>query len=386
MHKCLLAVQGPIQFVAGLIALEWHQRKVIRSKDTEIVLLLYDFACPASQEHWLADTIMLLSGVRRWEKVIRIDSVQMNDLTLQHYSKGVKELRGIIGSESFDSVYVMRDYFGYGSSLILNAYPGSRKITYGDSFGLVGNESEFALKWDKVARVVPNFKRIVKDLIYGYPKRFPFDCAVLTLPVDWSGEYLAKIPLIIPEKSEVKNTVSEVCQKLPALMAYCESLLETGRNNNLVLLSNLALSGVMSRDSEIMLYVDVVRQYVHPGETVILKAHPRAAQQIIDSVFEKLQKDYCVKKIDDAVLSMLPIEVWRPLIQKSAVIPIFSTSAVNIKYLYDKDLILPLDDGKVDKYFFNNRAPEIKKTCRFIAESIKNLDTWDMRTPLWRGL
>ena len=54
MRKRLLAVQGPTQFLAGYIAMEW-ERESEGLEPMDTVVLSYDFLMTKSQENELAD-------------------------------------------------------------------------------------------------------------------------------------------------------------------------------------------------------------------------------------------------------------------------------------------------------------------------------------------
>lgn len=385
MRKCLLAVQGPLQFLAGLIAMEWYWQVNHKSADAETALLLYDFLCPPDQEQLLVDTIMRLTEVRKWDKTLFISGQEMRKISRQNCSQSVKDLRKMIGLDGFDEIYIARDYCGFGSSLILNSYKQAARITYGDSFGLVGNEAEFELRWWDLRSALPNAKTLLRGLLYGKPVRLGFDAAVLSLPIDWSGSYLEDIPLLVPRREHVLNIIERVCSRLPDLTNYCDSLLEGESNSYLFLLSNLSASGTMSRENEVTLYIDVVRQIAPKGSSIILKDHPRSGPYVLNSVISSIKADYRIKVIDDVHLSRIPVELWTPLISSCSVVPIYSTSAININYFYDKDVILPLDDARIKKYFFHDKIAAITKGHRAIFESVNNLKKWDGNSPLWKG-
>lgn len=385
MRKCLLAVQGPLQFLAGFIAMKWYCQVNHKSADAETVLLLYDFLCPPEQEKFLADTIMRLSKVRKWNKIIFISGQEMRNISHQTFSKSVKDLRKIIGLDNFDEIYIMRDYCGYGSSLILNSYKMAVRITYGDSLGLVGNEEEFKLRWWDLRSALPNIKTLLRDLLYGKPVRLGFDAAVLSLPMDWSGSYLEDIPLLVPRREHVLNIIRKVCGQLPDLVNYCDSLLEGESNRYLFLLSNLSASGVMLRENEVALYTDVVRQIAPKGSSIILKGHPRSGPYVLNSIISSLKADYRIKIIDDVNLSKIPVELWAPLISSCRIVPIYSTSAINISYIYNKEVILPLNDVIIKKYFLYDQIPSVSKGHKAIFESVNNLKKWDGNSVLWKG-
>ena len=256
MRKCLLAVQGPLQFIAGYIAMEWYGCRKHDSAESEATLLLYDFAAAEDDERSMGQAIRTLSGIRHWSRVVNIDCRQMRRIMKQRYARSIRDLQVAVGEQEFDEVFLAREFGGAGSPLILNAYPRASRISYGDGFGVVGNEREFELPWAKPWTAGPALLRaLARRVIYGSPKRFDFDAAVLTLPIDWSGAYSATLPLLVPPKEYALRLLGKFFEQLPELNAYCNHLLlEASTESYLFLLSNLSASDLMTTDGEIALY------------------------------------------------------------------------------------------------------------------------------------
>ncbi len=365
--------------------MEWYWQIKYNSADAETVLLLYDFLCPPEQEQLLADTIMRLSKVRKWDKTIFISGQEMRNISRKYYSQSIKDLRKIIGLEGFDDIYIARDYCGFGSSLILNAYKQATRITYGDSLGIVGDEEEYKLRWWDLRSAFPNVKIFMRSLLYEKPVILGFDAAVLSLPLDWSGSYLKDIPLFVPRRKHVLNIFEKVYNLLPDLANYCDSLLKGDSNSYLFLLSNFSASGYTLPENEVALYIDIVRHIAPKNSSIIIKNHPRSGPYVLKSIISSLKTDYRIKSIDDVNLSRIPVELWSPLIIGCRIVSIFSTSAINISYIYKKDVIFALNDAKIEKYVFPKMIPITVKGNRAIIESVDNLKKWDGNSPLWKG-
>lgn len=389
MKKRLLAVQGPIQFVAGYIAMEWYKIANLSSEETETVLFMYDFLMPNDDELEFANVITQLSSFCAWHKIVFMRGLDMTTLMKNNYSVSIAKLHEILGTSNFDEIYLARDYCGNGSPLIINAYPNANKIAYGDSLGLIGNEAEFNnFNWRSPVRsLLSRCKVFVKRLLLGGPKKIPFNMAILTLPMDWSGTYLDKVPFLVPSKEYVINTLSTIYSNLNELKVYCNDLIKCDGTSNkyLFLLSNLSGSDLMSPENEVELYVEVIKQNARLGDLVYLKAHPRNSSKILHLIVKKIETLYKIIIIDNNRLSKFPIELWSDLIENCTIVPVFSTSAIHLKYIYNKSVILPLTEALISDYFFSDKISYMIKANELIDQTITRLERWDGNSVLWKG-
>lgn len=389
-RQCLVAVQGPIQFVYGFNAMEWYGRVTHGSADAEAVLLVYDLLVSAQQEKPILDSIMQLAPIKDWKRIVFIGGHEMSWIMRRPYAASIRELRAKIGDEEFDEVYLARNYGGYGSGLILRAYSEATRVIYGDGFGFVCSHevwSAYFLEDHLTATtLVRKAKALARDVLFGKPPApIEFDVAVLSIPVDFSGSYLDRMPLFVPSR-EQNISVFERCNRLlPDLNAYCEQLLEgTANNCYLYLLRIFAEAGDTSADQEVALYEEVIRQNSPVGSTILLKLHPRAFSPVIAMLRPLLDGDYQVRIISQGQYASIPIEFWNPLIRRCPVISFSAGSTVTLKYLYDRDVISGLNEERIEKYIFRDRQKYIKDDHFFWHDVIAALDTWDGQGPLWK--
>lgn len=388
MKKRLLAVQGPQQFIAGLIAMEWYGEQTAPEEHYYSVLLMYDFMMPSHLEQDFVNVINALAATSVWQKKVFICGADMGQMMRGPYLGATEKLRNYLGETAFDEVHIGRDFCGDGSPLILNAFPNSTRILYGDAFGLVGNEAlSDVFNWRTPFQATLDFlKLFVKKTVYGTHRKLAFDTAVLTLPLDWSGHYLDKLPLMVPSKDFVTTKVGKIGTSLAALNAYQDVLVANSEQKYLFLLSNLSASGYMDEDAEIELYCEIIIEIAPSDTCIFLKAHPRAHEKILNAVVARLRNRYeNIKIIDDVKLSMLPVELWVKLLRQSTIVPIFSTSAINLKYLYGQAVVLPLTRARMKKYCYYNKYDSLAKGNQIISESVNNLSSWDNQSVLWRG-
>jgi hypothetical protein len=387
MKKRLLAVQGPIQFIAGHIAMEWYKHIKHGAENFDTVLLMYDFLMPESMEAEFVKVITRLAAPFKWHSIIFISAVEMVAIMKGSYSKRVEKLHNAVGGTLFDEVIIGRDFCGDGSPLIINAFPFATRIVYGDSFGIVGNETiTDHFDWRRPLRsVASRCKTSLLDLIYGKHKKFSFDSAVLSLPLDWSGTYLDNLELLVPNRDFVVDEIMNMSAAIHELSIYADLLLAPDENNYLFLLSNLSASGYLSLESEAELYIEIINQSAPQGATVLLKAHPRAPKFVLNMVAERIGNNFKTVLIDREEIASYPIELWTKLLENCTIVPIFSASAYQIKYIYGKDVILTLDDNRINRFIFHDRRHVMSKGNQSIVSCVENIDEWDGNSPLWKG-
>lgn len=383
----LLAVQGTIQFIAGYIAMEWYRQVKHRGEPVETVLLMYDFLMPEELEAGFVQTITRLAAPFPWLSIQFIGAARMATINRGKYRDRVAAMRAAVDHAGFDELIIGRDFCGDGNALLINAYPGAARILYGDSFGIVGNESVTELfNWRNPLRALASRAKVwLLGCINGRPRRYRFDTAVLSLPMDWSGHYLDDLELLVPAKQFVHATILQMSAAIPELDDYARVQLDPGADNVLYLLSNLAASGYMPPEREAALYVDIIRATAAPGATLFLKPHPRAPRQVLRLVGEALAADYRTVVLDDEALASYPVELWARFLTSCTVVPVYSASAYQIKYIYDKPVLLPLDAARIARYVYPDRRHVMTKGNESIVRCVQALDSWDGRSPLWKG-
>lgn len=387
MKNYLIAVQGPLQIVAALIAFEWLEKQSDKNNDAKLILLMYDFGVPFSAEDGMVDAIKRLGGIKNWEKIIFIKGADMRLISLQNYSKCKQDLKLKIGYESFDAIFIARDYGSFGTQLILNSYAEAEHIEYGDSLGLVGSENDLKLSWKDIFNFPAMYlKSILKKAVYRhYPKRFKFDKTILSIPIDWSGSYLKDINLIVPAKEQVTHVIFTMAELLSDLKTYSNELVNNEHENyTLVLLSHLTNSRFTTFDNELELYTQIIRDNIQAGNTIILKNHPRGNPEIVSALIKRFKSEYKIKSVNDNY-SFYPIELWMYLLNKCQIMPIFSSSAISINYIYSKNVVLTLDEDKIKKYIYKDKQAETIEAEVMNKVALEALGNWDGNSAVWSG-
>jgi len=382
--KGLICVQGSVQFIAGYIAYRWCEEKIWFEKN-DITLLIYDTCVSVDNEILFKNTIKKIADIVNIQKIIFINQLDSRKLSKNCYVKSISKLRLIIGEESFDYLFLARDYGTFLTKLIPNAYPKSLKIEYGDSFGLVGNKKDIELSLLQIfKKPVSYLKGVLKKIVYSqYHKSFPFELSVLTMPLVWDTKYLRNKKLIIPDMKFVKKVFSQISNEMIQLNNYCTRFINNTDKCNVYLLSNFHNSGFCTFENEIKLYEQIILETALIGQRIILKNHPRGSNKMLIQLKEKLDKNFEVQLVKDYRYRFIPIELWGIIMDKCEIFPIYSTSSISLKYLFSKSVVLTLDIEKINKYIYPDKREGISDGVNMMNIAIKKLKDWDFDSPLW---
>ncbi len=381
----LLAVQGATQFITAYISLLWYEKTVLKST-SELVLLIYDTCTPKENESALNKVINNLAATRNWKSVIFIGTEEMRLISNNKYVTCIAKLRAKLQALEFDNIFIARDFGSFGTQLILNTYPKATHVEYGDSFGLVGNESETKIKIADLSKApLMYLKFLIKKILFNhFPSRYKFNYSFLSMPIDWSGKYLADKKLVIPTRKFVTDQVIKLSEELQDLQAYCNRLLNNvSEESNLYLLSNFANSGFSSHENELTLYEEIILDTAKKGSTVFIKNHPRGSNVVLDLLYNRLRKNYDVRIISDLNFSMYPIELWSTLIKRCKIYPVFSSSSISLEYFYSKQVIMPLSERRIKSFIYINKIDETLQSEVMCEAVIQKLKTWDENSILW---
>jgi hypothetical protein len=383
--KCLISVQGSISFIAAYIAYRWCEEK-IWCNNSDVTLLIYDTCVPEENEIPFKNSLEEIASIAVFHKIIYVSSSESNMISKRRYSEAKEKLRKIIGEESFDYLFLCNNFVTFLTELIPNVYPKSIKVEYGDFFGIVGNNSVLEITYlDLLIHPIGFLKGYLKKQFYGhYHKSFPFDLAVLSMPLVGEANYLYNKILIVPDKLFVKDIFFKFSVKLYRLSNYCESLLgNSERECKLYLLSNFFNSGLCTLENEVNLYEEIILQTAFPGDRIILKNHPRGSNIVLIQLKLKLEVVFDVQIITDNHFNFIPIELWLDLLNRSQVFPIYSSSGISLKYLCSKQVTLTLNCERINKYIFFHKRQIVLQGNEMINVAINTLEYWDGKTPLW---
>ena len=93
--------------------------------------------------------------------------------------------------------------------------------------------------------------------------------------------------------------------------------------------------------------------------------------------------DYAVRIVPQE-FKRYPLELMQPLFEQCEVIS-FSTVILSLRYLFEKEVINPINDDIMKKFFLSRTWYAIEDTQQWFTGSIHNLATWDGKSILWSG-
>ena len=140
---------------------------------------------------------------------------------------------------------------------------------------------------------------------------------------------------------------------------------------------------MLSPDSEVDLYVEIILNSAAEDSNIYIKGHPRDSKSVVEIVADKLKGKFKNIIYEYGDLEKYPIELWINYLPSCKVISIYSTSAINLSYLYGKDIEFPLTNALINKYFYPHKVDYIIKGNIVTKEATMNLDEWNGVEPLW---
>ncbi len=324
------------------------------------------------------------------------------------------ELRDLCGGAAFDAIFYSHDVVGEFYRALAAAYPQARRVCYGDGLGIV-YEREHHLSFltrkasgqpaEGGTRRAATLRRLARRLFgrrtsedgpaaqetpvgddrgFGRAPAQPH-AAALILPVDQSGRFLGDMPLTVVPREIARAVVDRAAASCTALRDHVEDLLAAcgDRRRYLLLTENSAEGGFMTFVRDVEMYCATIRAACPAGSAVILKSHPGETLPRNEAIRERLGQDYTLVAFDPR-FKRYPIELAPRLV--GACTPIcMSYPALSLKYLYDVDVIQPMDDAFIERWYPERVWDSYKNAITLYERPLARLPGWDGRSLLWSG-
>ena len=333
MIKSLLCVQGPVQLIAAIVALEYQEKD--DSAEREKYIVFFDLGV---DENIVFSELRNLIEKTYFKKIFFVSQSKIQSFYKHGRFLAKKMLRKTLCNNIFDELYMA--YLGtYSTSLFGNCYKNAKKICYGDSFGVVGNDY--------------------------FLKRKNYSLK------EWIGNKNAKnVPLNVPSRDLVLSVIRKVSASLNL------SELDKFVNNKycIVLPSNLHQAGLLSEKNELLLYKDIFDR-IPSNMNIVVKPHPRMHSDFFKNpVF--MNKNIIV--LDFPKIAKLPIEFFESFVKNAEfVVPLYSTSQQNLTYLYEIKINQLLNEELVDNYFYPEKKMQAIEALEMNVIVSKNLENWN---------
>jgi hypothetical protein len=403
MTRVLVYIISPLHVVSTIAAL-----RSLHGKESPIVTLFVHW--PGLSQEIVEEIGELVAEISRpfsfIDSVITMSTDERNGLT---DSKDLREivlaLRRRLG-QGYREIYYAHDIEGGMFNLLCAAFPKAKRICFGDGLGNVYEKhvhlgflypdayasapTRKGKNWSlreifEGFRGMKLFKKLDHTLHDIETSHFPPDIATLVLPVDQSGNFLRGVDLIIPEKDLVLDILETCGSSAVELRQYMDDLLQRYHNRQkyILLTDNIAEGDFIEFDAEIEMYCTILKEHCTPESVIFLKSHPGENLPRNEAIKDRLSGVFHVEELNRR-FKRYPIELWKPLVAQSKVICL-SYPVLSLKYLYGVDVIQPMDDAFVEKWFPEWTWASYKNAITLYMEPLKRLNNWDGKSVLWAG-
>ena len=392
----VISAQGPTQLINILAILSYQ----VDSETVEVWqdhLVLGGFCTETSSE----TTKIMIESCIKISKYWNFESVKYlsdRDLSDASFSEAVERVKQKLCLKNVNSVYVCRDWQLF-NEILLETYKNSRKICYGDGFGMLslnGNDN----KWQPTPCNPEGYRKIDSAYLF-VPSCYDdtsFDLVgdIVQPPIDYLISTINNISLNIPEieiyakllnnnlnkkltlvttsnlteSCSIKNkfNFSPISLKYLLVRILRRLLLALNRRFSLFQINTLErtinfLSQEMKRISdvqksrlEVSMYVEQINRYTDNNETIIVKPHPRETLAQSLQLVDRLSKEGYEAIVIDRYLSCFSIELFFHYLKFSKVISLGSSSSLTAILLLNIDdkKIFPFIDIDIEKKYLDD--------------------------------
>jgi hypothetical protein len=362
----LVGCQGSIQLLTAIHAIKAAPSQ---SSPFDNHLWVYELFAPASQDVAFFKFIKSLaeqSGVK-FTEIRYLDSSTISGWNAALQAGGIDEARryiaGLTGVVNVDEVFLGTQWQPV-NKLVLNCFPQSKKICYGDSIGL-HIPSDYFFKERIQTRLAKNpflkpFADLLKKIRGGsqgstrlkdiaFDEGYYFTDAMATRKPAWPYKIIGANTF----KANLDNFVSLVPEDV------FDSITDK-KHVAFLMTSNFCEAGRMSEESEIEAYTAFVQEHHDKNGLVIIKPHPRDGAAKLKSLATGLeQRGYNVSLLNNLDFYFLPFELFLQKLEKQNPERLkefkyftFSTACLSIRLLFQCEPLIGLGDRLVERYFY----------------------------------
>jgi len=391
----LFYILSPTHLISALSAYFSMQQ----NEEDKIVILIHW----ANEEELVLEELNLVienmvKGVDYVKKIVTISFQEKNRML---YGKKIKSsilrLKTYIGYDNFDMIYYPHDMEGGMFRFICASYPNSERICFGDALGGVFERSYntrlisqgvikkiyhyFALKLKEIIAKL-SIKTIDLSILL---KEITPHKAALIIPVDQSGYFLKNLPLLVCPKEKVQLVINTMNDNLVQINQYIKLLLSEEKigNRYLLITDNFAEVNIMEFEKEVEMYCSIINDCCPENSVIYLKSHPGEYLPRNQRIKEILSSKYKIIELD-IKYKRYPIELWKELLLNVNII-CMSSPILTLKYLYNIDVINPMDNKFIEKWFPVYWWNSIKDGISLQLEPLKRLNSWNGQGVLYSG-
>ncbi len=346
----LIAVQSPSNLLNVLCLLRFERSKSPNAA-TKDYLFLGGFFSNEETSNRLLSTILKISSLWQFEKIFNLSNleqlVQTGALTLQ---QGALGLRKKFKDHEVHAVYVGRNYQLF-NELILAAFPESESKAYGDSFGIHDSDS-----FPKRASNPQGLRRV--------------SALTATTPLELGVDLFSRYPVTqVPEAflTSVIKDASELFAE--TLFPYQRRVVDKFPSGCALILTTFEPgSEATSPMAEAKAYFDVVAMFVRPEIGILIKSHPRSADQHIDLLIGLLENHgYRYEYLKE--ISAIPVELIIPYLPIEKILTNFSCACIALRHVYPVEIVYGLGTEILNRTLLPHCQKEVSyhETARHLA-------------------
>jgi hypothetical protein len=364
--KYLLHIMNPIGFIAGISAIE-----TLHEGEKALVYIIVQ---------WPGSPIIS-------EEILQFIKIFSQEFS--HIKKITCDNNLYINKINFDEIYFSHEMNKGTIQPFFESYPQAKKICYGDSLGLVYTKKYFLNSRKEPVKDINFLENFIQLIIEKVSKNtslkavdYKINESVLILPVDQSGEFFNQVPLKVCSRNTTLDVINKCVRGSFELKKYIKTILKISFKKKLYILltENFFEAGLIDLSKEIDMYADIIRKNSNQGDIIFLKPHPGEANNRVQKI-QELLPDYRVIEIDKK-FGRYPFEIWQNLIKRATIISV-AYPILSLKYLYDIDVIQPMNKTLIKKWFPKKSQNYISDAIDQYMKPLKKLKRWNGQEPLY---
>jgi len=352
-----LGVQGPTQLICAYIAFKTFflakssQKFKINSQD--VLFLFYDTGCSLPEEKQLFSiSKKILKKMNCNLKIIHI--------TKENYQNVLKNHKLL----SCSHLFLSRNTYSYFNSFLnCNVGKNTIQICFGDGFGLFdATYWQFLTthKGQAIKLLIKNLCEKIKNKSFLL-KKFSYYCCLI--PVWDKLQPAPTKKLVVASRALSLKIILNINKSIKKIRRFEEQILKNHyAPQKIYLVIPANFSGLMEQADEVKLVSDLIIKNIPEKSLILLKDHFRKPEIYIKNLKQILKFKYKVVSFNN--LKYYPIELFSKICrhEKVNVLPIFSSSAWSLKYLYNKESKNCLNNNHIKTLFFKNKVLYSKLT------------------------
>jgi len=350
-------------------------------------VLLHFPGTPASQLETTADIIAALTASRGWARPKVLGDDDMNAILGPDGAaspQAAERLRQWLGGPPPQEIHYVHTVVAKAAELSMRAYPQARRVTFGDSLGILHNDGYHMAQYAGLSlaeREAAGRAHTRLTASGAFPQATTVACL---LPSDQKGDFLPGKKLLVVPKAMARSIIEGSSKELAGLEAYSRAMLERLPSPRFLFLTeNIAEARFSTFENAVALQEEMIRRHAPPGSSIIIKAHPMSALDVHGVLANRLADDYAVEVLDERA-GRYPLEFLKTLVE--ACQPLcWSYCTLSLSYLYGKKLEHIIDDGLIRRYLDPLRWEAMRNSMHMVLESLANLPAWDGESPLLSG-